>query len=486
MPLNSVLLNSTSSNSKPSNLKSSDSVLLNSTLFRDTLAPYNKHRWLVAYSGGVDSHVLLHLLADLKNHNPCLPEILAVHIDHQLQTEVSQQWAEHCQSQAQLLNIPIKIYQVNIDCSAGESLEDKARQARYQVFENLLEKDDVLLMGHHMDDQVETLMLRLLRGSGSKGLAAMPASRVLAKGQLFRPLLAVSRNDIEVYAKHHSLNWIEDGSNQDETFDRNFLRQRLLPVLAERWPSYRQPLVRSAELSAESALLNTELAVLDMERLALNSCSPSLSIAVLKTLSISRQKNLLRYWIEQRQLAMPSAQKLQAIIDQVIAAADDAQPLLCWSNHDCSVEVRRFKHQLFIIPALSNVDTAACYPWSVDQVLNIEGIGELMFESVASRDDVMIKVNNSNFIGLDKGLLERGELSVSFRQGGERCKPAGRQHSQSLKKLLQEMHVEPWLRDRIPLLYIDDELAAVVGYWICSPFVSDEPSALRIKLNSCA
>jgi tRNA(Ile)-lysidine synthase len=455
---------------------------LNSTLLCDTLAPYHhKQRWIIAYSGGVDSHCLLHLLSTLKKNNPRLPELLAVHIDHQLQPKYSQQWAEHCQQQAQQLNVPIEIYQVDVACAARESLEDKARKARYEIFERLVKKDDVLLMGHHIDDQVETLLLRLLRGSGSKGLGAMPSSRALGEGVLFRPLLVATRSDIEQYARDHVLTWIEDTSNQDEKFDRNFLRQRLLPLLAERWPFYRQPLVRSAELSAESALLNTELAALDMERLGISASSHSLAINVLNTLSVIRQKNVLRYWLELRQLAVPSAQKLQALIDQVVEASDDARPLLCWSNGSDKFEARRFNGELFIMRALSDFDVAANYPWRLNQKLLIDGVGELSFESIATA--YAADVGDEGLMGLDKGLLEQGTLSVGFRQGGERCRPAGRKHSQSLKKLFQEYQVAPWLRDRTPLLFVNDELAAVVGYWVCSPFASAKASALCVKLN---
>lgn len=427
------------------------------------VAPYlSAKRWLVAYSGGVDSHVLLHVLARYPNH----PPIVALHINHQLQPQ-SNYWAEHCQQQADALKLPSMITTVDINCGPRESLENKARQARYQVFESLAEPDDVLWMGHHQDDQVETLLLRLLRGSGSRGNGAMPASRPLGAATLVRPLLETPRATIEHYATEQQLSWIEDPSNQRPDYDRNFLRLDLLPKLAERWPQYRQTLSRAAALSQESAQLNNELAAMDLQALGVDSLAPSIAIAALTSLSVARQKNLLRYWLQQRGFNLPTARQLQALIDEVINARSDAEPLLRWEG----VELRRFKNQLYAMAPLPEVDFSVRYPWQPEQPLTIDGIGTLSATRVHG-------------CGLRSAMLSDNLLQVCFRQGGERFHPVGRDHSQTLKKLLQEAAVESWWRQRLPLIYCGDDLVAVADLWVAAGWAAlpDEPG-LVIKLQ---
>ena len=408
----------------------------------------NAPRWLVAYSGGVDSHVLLHLLTQLPQH----PPIEAVHINHQLQAE-SSQWAQHCQQQADLLGIPLHTVAVDIDCGPRESLEEKARQARYQVFESLLQANDILMLGHHLDDQVETLLLRLLRGSGSRGASAMSHTRSLGCGKLLRPLLAFPRKDIEHYAAEHRLQWVEDPSNQQANVDRNFLRLELLPTMAERWPEYRQTLSRAAALNEESANLNTELAELDFHALGLSPTEPSLPLMSLKELSVARQKNLLRYWLELRDFPLPSAAQLQAILDDLIHARQDARPLVAWRG----VQVRRFRDELYANKPLTPLDSGRVYSWDLSSPLALDDGGQLSIRQVSGS-------------GLISRCLDMGEISVRYRQGGERCKPAGRSASQTLKKLFQEAGVETWMRDRVPLLFCGDELVAVGDYWVCEGF----------------
>ncbi|WP_101756620.1 tRNA lysidine(34) synthetase TilS [Oceanicoccus sp. KOV_DT_Chl] len=333
-----------------------------------TLVPYlDAPRWLVAYSGGVDSHVLLQLLTHVPNH----PVIEAVHINHQLQADANH-WAGHCQQQADQLNIPLHTVAIDIDSQPKGSLEEQARDARYQVFESLLQPGDVLMMGHHLDDQVETLLLRLLRGSGVRGGSAMPQGRVLGNGLLLRPLLTIPRSVIESYANAHQLQWIEDPSNQLSDFDRNFLRLQLLPIIAERWPEYRQTLSRTAALNEEAALLNTELAQLDLVGLGLGEkggldsgavgADSVLPLAGLHALSDSRKKNLLRYWLQVGGFALPSAAQLQAVITDVINAQPDAEPVVAWGNE---VQVRRFNHCLYAMPPLAAIDKTLVADWDL-------------------------------------------------------------------------------------------------------------------------
>ncbi len=433
------------------------------------LSPFvNARRWLVAYSGGVDSHVLLHLLVRIVARNPGYPPVEVVHVNHQLQ-DGSDQWASHCQQQADALSVPLTIVPVEINRDTSGSLEEKARQARYTVFESLIEPGDLLLLGHHLDDQVETLMLRLLRGSGSRGASAMPRSRAIGYGRLLRPLLDLPRTAIECYAQDNQLQWVQDPSNNSSDFDRNFLRLQLLPILAQRWPEYRQTLSRAAALSEESANLNEELAELDFHSLSLSPESKSIPLSALSELSVARQKNIVRYWLQVRHLPLPSVAQLQTVLDEVIGARQDAEPLVAWPG----VQIRRFKQELYAMAPLAYFDNTASYGWDLSQPLSIPGAG-------------LLSVKSTMGAGIAISALARNKISVQFRQGGERCRPAGRSGSQSLKKLLQEYEVEPWLRDRLPLVYCEDKLIMVADLWVCEGFqvAADEEGLMPVWVAS--
>jgi tRNA(Ile)-lysidine synthase len=432
-------------------------------------------RWLIAYSGGVDSRVLLDLLFSLKQKgcgvDPSIPELVVVHVDHQIHPN-SAVWAEQCRIQAEELGLSVSIHCVDVNVPSSGSLEERARQARYDVFESLLSSDDVLMFGHHLDDQIETVLIRLLRGSGSRGIGAMPQTRSLGCGQLHRPLLAVSRADIEEYARDRGLSWVEDPSNQSSDFDRNFLRLQILPLLQQRWPEYRSTLSRAAALSEESAVLNSELAAIDCLSLGLRPDSQCLSTRALKELSRERQKNVIRYWLEQRQLSLPSSVQLEILLDEVIGAAADAVPLVQWSDGAAAVQIRRFRDDLYAMTALDKFDSSIRYAWDLKSDLSIPGVGKLSADAVSGSGFRASLIDGDN--GVD----------VRFRQGGERCKPCGRSNSQTLKKLLQEYNVETWKRDRIPLIYINEMLVAVVGYWVCDGYAADAELGINITTNS--
>ena len=442
-----------------------------------TLLPFlTAKRWLIAYSGGVDSHVLVDLLVELKKKDresdASIPELVLIHINHQIHPD-SAAWAEHCRNQAESLGLSVSVYCVDVNDSLSGSLEERARQVRYNVFESIMASDDVLMLGHHLDDQIETVFMRLLRGSGSRGIGSMPQTRSLGSGQLHRPLLTVSRSDIEEYARARDLAWIEDPSNRSSDFDRNFLRLKLLPLLEQRWPEYRSTLFRAAALSEESAVLNSELGAIDCRSLGLMPDSQSLSISALKGISRGRQKNLIRYWLEQRQLPLPSSAQLDIILDEVVGAVQDAVPLLEWSDRaGVHVQVRRFRDNLHVMKALDNFDSLRDYAWDLNSDLVIPGLGNLSVTRAAGA-------------GIKASLINQGSgVVVRFRQGGERCRPCGRSGSQTLKKLLQEYHVETWKRDRTPLIYIDDKLAAVVGYWVCDGYAANAEIGVNITCNS--
>lgn len=426
-------------------------MALNTVAVAEKLSAYrHAPRWLVAYSGGVDSLVLLQLLVDI----PQRPPLLAVHVNHGLQTP-SDQWERHCRQRADELGVAFHSERAIVDTGGALSPEQAAREARYAVFESLLQSGEVLLMAHHLDDQVETLLLRMLRGSGSRGLAAIPETRPLGKGILLRPLLDQTREAIEQYARERGWQWIEDPSNDDPAFDRNYLRRRVLPVIAGRWPDYRATLARVAALSEESSQLNRELAELDCHALSLSPLAASLPISALRELSPGRLKNLLRFWLQSRDLALPSAAQMRVLIDDVIEARRDAEPLLAWPG----VQVRRFRDEIYAMEPLLPPPADADCALTPQRPVTVDGVGTVMLE----------KVRGS---GIRATCLEGAGVELRFRRGGERCRPRGRAASQTLKKLMQEYGVESWLRERVPLIYVDGQLAAVADYWVCEGFAA--------------
>jgi tRNA(Ile)-lysidine synthase len=413
-------------------------------------------RYWVAYSGGCDSTVLLHALAALRDQLPV--ELRALHVNHNLH-EAAPTWAAHCHAVCEALAIPL--YEVNVDArgTKGESPEAAARAARYRIFSDVLAAGDGLLLAHHRDDQAETLLLQLLRGSGPRGLAAMPSHRPQGAGWLGRPLLAFSRQALCQYAEAEGLHWIDDPSNFDTEFDRNYLRQRVMPLLRERWPAGTSTLARAAGLQVEAAELLHQFAEEDWQYTA-GPQADTLQIEALTQLTPERQRNLLRYWIDTvNNLPLPDQQRLTRILAEVIPAAEDAQPCIRWPGG----QVRRFAGLLYLL-AEDPLPVSSPLAWN-------------LYDKLELADGRVLTVCAATGEGLQVGLQANATLSVRFRQGGEVCRPAGRGHQHELKKLFQEWGVPPWERQRVPLLYVGEEIAAVVGYCVCEPYHAHKQEA---------
>lgn len=296
------------------------------------------HRIFIGYSGGVDSHVLLHACAALLEFKP---KITAVYIHHGLQKEADD-WAIHCEKTAQNLDVDFLTLCVDAHSKRGESPEEAARNARYNVFENLLSENNVLLIAQHREDQLETVLLQLFRGSGLKGLAGMPEKMRLGKGKLLRPLLDISKNEIAAYALENQLHWIEDPSNQSIIYDRNFLRQKIIPQLKHRWQSLDKTVARTANHCAQAQNLITEISQTELHHV-LNK-DDSLDIPMFLTYSQIKQQLILREWFAYLNLRMPSQDFLQRIIGEVIFASIDRHPIL----HKNGVIVTRQKSKLVL------------------------------------------------------------------------------------------------------------------------------------------
>jgi tRNA(Ile)-lysidine synthase len=400
---------------------------------------------VVAYSGGLDSHVLLHLCRAVG-----LP-VRAVHIHHGLQAQADD-WDAHCQAVCVELAIPYVCIAIDAHPQRGQSPEDAARKARYLALEHALQEGEVLLTAHHQQDQAETLMLQLMRGAGPAGLAAMPMLKRFAGGCHCRPLLGFSRERLRRYARAHKLVWVDDPSNADTSFDRNYLRNEVMPKLKHNWPSAGEALARAASLQQDALEIIEAMAAVDLS--AITGMQPnSVSISGLRQLSSARQYNVLRYWIQQAGLDKPRRNILQEIVDSVLPAAEDATPSVLWAN----TEIRRYRDTLYLLPALKSDYADQCYLWDGQRPLFIEAL------------NLELRLQPSAGHGLRQEAVARG-MVVRFRHGGEQIRPQGRRHTHSLKKLMQGAGIPAWQRGRIPLLYIEDQLACVCGYWVAEAF----------------
>lgn len=414
-------------------------------------------RFVVAYSGGLDSHVLLHRVAALLDDERLEKKIVAVHINHGLSVQAGQ-WTSHCAAQCEALGV--LFHNINVDAKSvsGESPEAAARAARYRAFREFMQPGDCLLTAHHQDDQAETLLIQLLRGAGPRGLAAMPVYADFAAGWHARPLLAFSRGELRDYAQQAGLSWIDDESNSDTRFDRNFLRHEIMPALKSRFPGMAATLSRSATLCAEAAELLAEVAADDLAQVQVDA--GSFSVNGLQALGEVRARNLLHQYCRDHGLSTPSAAQLQCVWEEVIGAAEDSEPVVSWAGG----EARRYRDTLFIGTPLPEHDATLTLPWDGTQALSIRGLGKLLAEEVAGQ-------------GVAQQALAGRYLEIRFRQGGEKLRPAGREGHHALKKLFQEAGVPPWRRDRIPLLYADGQLLAVAGHWLehAAAAQADEP-----------
>lgn len=404
------------------------------------------NKFLVAYSGGLDSTVLLHALVSIRAELNV--PIEAAHVHHGLHVEADR-WGDHCKQFCDQLNIPCQLLWVDARPKRGESPEAAARCARYQSLRPLVTSGTCLLTAHHQDDQAETLLLQLLRGAGPNGLAAMPSTTVFSHGRHTRPLLTYPRSELIQYARDKQLDWIDDPSNFDLDYDRNFLRHQLIPLLRQRWPATSRTLSRVADIQAESAELTGILADADRQR-TVGSRPDILSVVALNRLSKPRRNNVLRHWIAERGLPMPTSRQLAQVSKDMLQARQDSTPCLRWPGG----ELRRYRDDLHAIPPRTPHDSAQSYHWQLKQDLSIPHLGLTLTADVLKAQGLELSTTLT-------------ELTVRFRVGGERCKPTGRKHHHELKKLFQDRGVLPWERDRIPLLYANGRLVVVWGYWVC-------------------
>jgi tRNA(Ile)-lysidine synthase len=443
-------------------------------------------RVAVGLSGGVDSVVLLDVLGRLRKDLRLA--LSAVHVNHQISAHALE-WEAFAKTLCQARGVALTVRRVKVPRD-GSGVEAAARDLRYEAYRGL--EADFVALAHHLDDQVETFLLQLLRGAGAKGLAAMPALRKAEGGRMkaegtakndqndtssfilhpssldshpsslvshpciLRPLLEVTRNEIEAYAKARKLEWIEDDSNADSRYDRNFLRNELLPRLEARFPAYRETLSRACRNLADFSELADELAALDAREFN----DGTVPVESLRVLSDARALNLLRRLFAGRGLPMPNRTRLEEALRQCRAAGADAEVHVSFGSHG----LRCFRGRVGIVEESGEMP--------VDWNTRWDGRRELLLPAGLG----MLRARAALGEGIAARHFAQQGATVRGRGGGERMRPAEDRPRRTLKNLLQEIAVPPWERERMPLLFIGDALAWVPGIGVAAEFraASDE------------
>lgn len=437
---------------------------------RDALAHYvAQHpavtRWCVAYSGGMDSHVLLHAAAELLGTDDAV-RLRAVHVDHGLH-EDSGDWARHAATVAESLGVGLVVRRVRVETD-GEGLEAAARAARYGAFAEVLEPGEHLLLGQHAGDQAETFLLQALRGSGPDGLASIPRKRAFAAGVMARPLLGCPREALEADARAAALRWIEDPSNADTSLDRNYLRHEILPRLEARWPAATRTLGRTALRASAASRTLLELAQEDLRQVRVRGAPDDgpaeISVSELRSLPRERAYNVLRLWVRQAGLRMPRLQDLAQIVDTLVRARDDSGGIVGVRDY----ELRRYRDSLYLLTSRDEAP-GFVHEWPAPFAdLVVPEAGLVLTREACRRQGI--------------ALPENGTVIVRSREGGELIRLGAPAFHKAVKKLLQESRVPPWRRESIPLLYIDGRLAAVWNLAVAVDFRTSPSGAGPARL----
>jgi tRNA(Ile)-lysidine synthase len=434
----------------------------NSALPGRVLAVVGRHlkcgdRLIAGLSGGIDSVVLLDLLQRASRRGGF--ELAAVHVNHQINPAAAQ-WARFCRALCKTRGIPLTVRRVEV--KRGDSLEAAARAARYRVFGGL--RGAAVALAHNLDDQAETVLLQLLRGAGVDGVSAMPEFRtgvVNADGRragraksalppaILRPLLEVPRSEIVAYARRRGLDWIEDDSNDDPAFDRNYIRHRVLPVIGERYPAYRQTLLRASRNFAEAAQLAEACAVADA-----GTGEATLDLRRLRALPLPRVKNALRHFLRAHGLRMPNARKLEECVRQILQAGAAAQPAIALDGG----ELRRHGDVLHLVQAGAAPSLTLEKRWRGEKRWRVPELG----------GEFLMQRRRGTGISVAK--LAQGELTLRLRRGGERLQPDRARPRRTLKNLLRELGIPEWRREQLPLLYLGDYLVYVGGVGVDAEF----------------
>ncbi|HEB0856195.1 tRNA lysidine(34) synthetase TilS [Citrobacter werkmanii] len=415
----------------------------------------NANQILVAFSGGLDSTVLLHQLVQWRTQHPEV-SLRAIHIHHGLSPHADE-WVTHCESICAQWQVPLVVERVQLQ-DDGSGIEAQARRARYQAFEQTLLSNEILMTAQHLDDQCETFLLALKRGSGPAGLSAMGESSPFAGTRLIRPLLTQTRDELEKWARTHALSWIEDESNQVDAYDRNFLRLRIIPLLQQRWPHFAEATARSASLCAEQESLLDELLAQDLADCV--TAQGTLRLEPLMMKSDVRRAALLRRWLAGLNAPMPSRDALERIWQEVALAREDAVPRLCFGGY----EIRRYQSQLWWVKSVVG-QSETVIPWS------------------CTKTPLVLPAGLGTVLLLPDGELRKPRanetVSIRFKAPGL-LHIVGRNGGRKLKKIWQEQGIPPWRRDTTPLLFYGNTLIAAAGVFVTREGMAEEEESVRL------
>jgi tRNA(Ile)-lysidine synthase len=441
-----------------------------------------RQRFYIGYSGGVDSHVLLHCCASIAQ---LTGRLTAVYVHHGLQAE-AESWVGHCEKTAKDLCVEFLTLRVNARAAPGESPEEAARNARYAALKSLLNVNDVLLLAQHREDQLETVLLQLFRGSGLRGLSGMPERQAFGAGIMLRPLLNTPKQAISDYARAHRLSWVEDPSNESNDYDRNFLRNAVVPLLKQRWPSLDKTIMRSAKHCADAQVLVDEVAD-ELFDAVFNPADRTLCISRLLEHHRHQQQLIIRHWFRHRGLKMPSQSFVRRILSEVVAAAEHRDPVLSGQGYS----IRRYRNKLYCLINLFGTDLylpeghqagkpdvispPGTKKPEINQALQVPQnrvwpVGQASI-NIINKQTLAYKLSSK---GIPYEQWQTANVEVRFRQGGEKICLPGREGHHSLKNLFQEAGIPPWERDVMPLIYLNGQLAAVGDLWISTAFYSEK------------
>ena len=419
-------------------------------LITNEIASLDVTKFTIALSGGVDSMVLLDLLSKAKRSSDV---IKAIHINHNLH-ESSKEWVDFAKDACKKYKLPLIIESINPK-QEGFGLEAEAREQRYKKFKEIILDNECLLTAHHLDDQIETTLFRIFRGTGLDGLRSIRKKAKFGKGLLCRPLINIPREAIEQYAKLNDIKWIEDPSNKNIDFDRNYLRNNIVPSIKKRWPNAQKTITRLSSLAENNQKLLHELAKEDIGEIEKFNV---LDIGILSNKSSLRINNIFRFMILKNKMGIPSLKVLENGIETLINAKSDS-PIITWDGFS----IRRYKNTLYFFnPDLKQDEIRPLKTkWFIDETINLGG----------NRGSIQARFIKGQGIALKKCPKS---LEIKYRKGGEQIKPSGHKITKSLKNLFQEINVLPWVRDQIPLFYLDEELISVGDLWFNQDYKAKE------------
>jgi len=410
-------------------------------LIEETIRKYKKKSFLIAYSGGLDSTVLLYQLLEIKKKYYI--KIRAIHINHNL-TLLSKKWTEHCKKICSINHVPLIIENIKVE-NQRKNLEEKLRIKRYNIIYSHLFPNEILLTGHHMNDQCETLILSLKRGSGPTGLSSMSFETLLGNKKIVRPFLKKTKQELELWAKKKDLNWIEDFSNLNIDYDRNFIRHKIIPKLEKRWSYFLKNCFRTTNICREETILLNYF--LHEKICNFIQFDNSLNISNFKNIKKEICTALIRYWLLSKKIKMPSYKNIQCIYNQMIFSRTDANPKIILQKY----EIRRYKKSLHFIKTQPNIKNTLLFWHQKNKKLILpNNLGNL----IENHNGIILPAPKDNEL-----------INIRFQHEGN-ILILGRNKKRKIKKIWQEKNIPPWLRNQIPLLFYNNNFISALGLFV--------------------